>query len=84
MKKYILILAILAVASCTAPVEEPKGSWFLGRSRCRDETFVAGPAETTQMFIMNLWKLTAREILETNKITGNRRPSYLALPDGSS
>ena len=69
MKKYILILAILAVGSCTAPVEEPKVSWFLGRSRCRDETFIAGPSETTQMFIINLWMLIAREILETNKIS---------------
>ena len=47
MRNYILLLAIL-FASCDAPVEETKGFGFwLGDE---NETFVAGPSETTELY----------------------------------
>ena len=47
MKKNILLFAIL-LASCTAPVEEPKGVGFWAADA--EETFVLGSDETTQVF----------------------------------
>ena len=46
MKKYILILAILAVG-CNAPVIEGHGFWA---GQDGDETFIAGPSETTDVY----------------------------------
>ena len=47
MRKYILLLAIL-FASCDTPMEETKGFGFwLGDE---NETFVAGPSETTDLY----------------------------------
>ena len=47
MRNYILLLAIL-FASCDTPMEETKGFGFwLGDE---NETFVAGPAETTNLY----------------------------------
>ena len=46
MKKYILILAILAVG-CDAPVIEGHGFWA---GQEGDETFIAGPSETTDVY----------------------------------
>ena len=46
MKKYILILAILAVG-CDAPVIEGHGFWA---GQGGDETFIAGPSETTDVY----------------------------------
>ena len=46
MKKYILIFAIL-LASCSAPVEEPKGSGMWAGDE--NETFTVGSDEMTEM-----------------------------------
>ena len=47
MKKYILLVSIL-FASCDMPIEEVKGFGFwLGDE---NETFVAGPSETTDLY----------------------------------
>tara|TARA_S200000501_G_C20782882_1_gene725861 strand:+ start:675 stop:1166 length:492 start_codon:yes stop_codon:yes gene_type:complete len=47
MKKYILLVSIL-FASCDMPMEEVKGFGFwLGDE---NETFVAGPSETTDLY----------------------------------
>ena len=46
MKKYILILAIFAVG-CDAPVIEGHGFWA---GQGGDETFIAGPSETTDVY----------------------------------
>ena len=47
MKKIILLFAIL-IASCNAPVEEPKGSGAWAGDP--EETFVVGSDEMTEMF----------------------------------
>ena len=47
MRKYILLFSIL-FASCETPMEETKGFGFwLGDE---NETFVAGPSETTDLY----------------------------------
>ena len=45
MKKYILLFAIL-LASCSAPVEEPKGSGMWAGDE--NETFTVGSDEMTE------------------------------------
>ena len=47
MKKYILLIAIMIV-SCDTPVEETQGFGFWAGDE--NETFVAGPSETTELY----------------------------------
>ena len=47
MKKYILLIAIMIV-SCDTPVEETQGFGFWAGDE--NETFVAGPTETTELY----------------------------------
>ena len=46
MKKLILLLALIAIG-CNAPVTEGHGFWAGGEG---DETFVAGPSESTDVY----------------------------------
>ena len=59
MKKYIFLFAIL-LASCDAPVDEPKGSGAWAGDG--DETFVAGSDEMTEHVCKNLCRLIMIEI----------------------
>ena len=68
MKKIILLFAIL-IASCNAPVEEPKGSGAWAGDP--EETFVVGSDEMTEMFANFIQALEAEDI-------------RIDLPDGTS
>ena len=47
MKNYILLFAIL-FASCETPVDKLQGFGFWAGDE--EETFIAGPSETTEMY----------------------------------
>ena len=78
MKKYILLFAIL-IASCSAPIEEPKGSGMWAGDE--NETFTVGSDEMTEMYLKFIDAHNNRDI-ETNKSL-EAEDIRIDVPDGS-
>ena len=79
MKKIILLFAIL-VASCNAPVEEPKGSGAWAGDP--EETFVVGSDEMTEMFANFIQAHNDRDIEAIQALEAE--DIRIDLPDGTS
>ena len=79
MKKYIFLFTIL-LASCNAPVDEPKGSGAWAGDP--EETFVVGSDEMTDMFANFIQAHNDRDIEAIKALEAE--DIRIDLPDGTS